>query len=277
MKLKSLLCHIGLQVTKCSTMERLTQISRDYEQLSSNISFLKYVREDQIKKIIPYIKEGKSQIQQDLFVILMHDFKIDGYFVDFGATDGVFMNNSWLLEKKFAWNGVVAEPARYWEKDLSKNRSCHISTKCVWKTSGQSLMFNEANDAGFSTIDTYSVNDHHFKSREGGTLYNVETISLEDLLKSFDAPKMIDHLSIDTEGSEYEILEEFNFDKWDISIITIEHNYTDKREKVKELLELNGYRRVLTSLSQFDDWYIKGYLQDRFNECFLVEQDGILS
>ena len=43
-------------------------------------------------------------------------------------------------------------------------------------------------------------------SRTKGIKYEVETISLEDFLEKYNAPNIIDYLSIDTEGSEYEIL-----------------------------------------------------------------------
>ncbi|MBK7635080.1 MAG: FkbM family methyltransferase [Saprospiraceae bacterium] len=59
----------------------------------------------------------------------------------------------------------------------------------------------------------------------------------------------IDYLSIDTEGSEYDILSSFNFDRYTFGIITVEHNYTAYRDRIKDLLESKGYRRVLTNLS----------------------------
>ena len=45
------------------------------------------------------LKESKSQIRQDLFVLNELNFKTSGFFVDFGATDGIEFNNSFLLEK----------------------------------------------------------------------------------------------------------------------------------------------------------------------------------
>ena len=43
------------------------------------------------------LKESKSQIRQDLFVLNELNFKTSGFFVDFGATDGIEFNNSFLL------------------------------------------------------------------------------------------------------------------------------------------------------------------------------------
>ena len=67
---------------------------------------------------------------------------------------------------------------------------------------------------------------------------------------------MIDYLSIDTEGSEFEILNSFDFSKFKFRIITCEHNYTPMREKIFELLTKNGYTRVFKEISFNDDWYV---------------------
>lgn len=97
----------------------------------------------------------------------------------------------------------------------------------------------------------------HSKSRRRGTKYTVNTISLNDLLKKYNAPKTIDYLSIDTEGSEYEILSAFDFNEFSISVITVEHNYTPARAALHELLTKAGYVRKCEEFSKFDDWYVR--------------------
>lgn len=140
---------------------------------------------------------------------------------------------------------------------MKGNRSSHIETDCVWRDSNSTLKFNEASSAEFSTIDAFSSSDYHDEIRKSGNKYSVNTISLEDMLEKFHAPREIDYLSIDTEGSEYEILNSFNFDKYQIKIITCEHNFTPAREKICSLLTKNNYVRKLTSRSSFDDWYVR--------------------
>ena len=108
-----------------------------------------------------------------------------------------------------------------------------------------------------SAISEFSDRDKHRESRIKGTTYDVETISLNDLLRKYNAPKRIDYLSIDTEGSEFEILKSFDFSEYDISIITCEHNFTPDREAIYSLLKDKGYTRRFEGISKWDDWYFK--------------------
>lgn len=203
------------------------------------------------------LSKSKSQLRQDLFVLSQLNYKRNGFFVEFGATNGIDLSNSHLLEKEYGWRGILAEPAKCWHADLQKNRNCHIEFNCVWSESNAKLVFNEPASAELATIDKFSSDDNHAKGRENGELYEVNTISLNDLLEKYEAPAEIDYLSIDTEGSEFEILNSFDFSKHSFNIITCEHNYTPLRDKIQDLLTRNGYVRVFENLSLFDDWYIR--------------------
>jgi hypothetical protein len=140
-----------------------------------------------------------------------------------------------------------------WHSALRANRNCFIEEKCVWKNSGSTLSFKETSDAEFSTIAI----DHHAKIRENGRVYDVDSISLNDLLTKYGAPTTIDYLSLDTEGSVYEILSHFYFSRYQFNIITCEHNYTPAREKLFDLLMTHGYRRCFENSSLWDDWYVR--------------------
>jgi len=200
----------------------------------------------------------KSQLGQEIFALIENDFKRDGYFIEFGATDGLELSNTHLLEKEFGWTGILAEPAKIWHEELQKNRSCNIETQCVWSKSGEVLSFHESDTAVLSTVNSLrTIADGNKDYRLEGKQYDVQTISLEDLLKKYSAPKRIDYLSIDTEGSEYEILSNFNFDAYDIRVITCEHNYMPERDEIYKLLTSKGFFRVKTNKSQWDDWYTK--------------------
>ncbi len=201
---------------------------------------------------------ARSQLNQELFVLQRTGMKRGGFFVEFGATNGVTLNNTYLLETEFDWEGICAEPARQYHAALKANRRARLEFDCVWTTTGEEIEFNEVDDGMLSTIARFNEVDGWAETRlQQGKSFTARTISLLDLLKKHDAPEVIDYLSIDTEGSEYDILRAFDFDAYDIRIITCEHNYTPARQKIFDLLSAKGYRRVLPKLSRWDDWYVR--------------------
>ncbi len=200
----------------------------------------------------------RAQLGQDLFALWATSFAHNRYFVEFGAADGVNLSNTFLLERSFSWNGIAAEPARPWHEALARNRRCIVDKRCVWTVSGQHVTFVEPRDALLSTMGDYADRDQHREARRNAVTYEVETVSLNDLLAQHSAPNRIDYLSIDTEGTEFEVLNTFDFERYDVQAITVEHNYdAARRDALYGLLQLNGFARVLTEISAFDDWYVK--------------------
>ena len=206
------------------------------------------------------INRGKSsaQLLQDLFVIYFSKGKKSGYFVEFGATDGISHSNTYRLEKAFDWKGILAEPSSVWHERLRGNRNCHIDTRCVYSKSNEKVSFRNTYEyPDLSGIEKNLQSDHNKELRQKFSTDEVSTVSLIDLLKNYDAPDSIDYLSIDTEGSELEILSAFDFSAYKIALLTVEHNFiNDQRNELKALLERNGFIRVFENISRWDDWYI---------------------
>lgn len=190
-----------------------------------------------------------SQVFQDLWVLFEHGEKKSGYFVEFGATNGKDISNTCLLEKAFDWKGILAEPNPFWHEALRENRSAEIEVKCVSAKSGDTLELLLTDDPEFATTTNIE--------RQSSKKISVETISLADMLDKYNAPETIDFLSIDTEGSEFDILSAYDFKKnRKIKLIAVEHNFEHpKRADIHELLLKNGYTRKYESYSMFDDWY----------------------
>lgn len=201
-------------------------------------------------------QKSVSQLGQDLWVLEQTDHKRDGFFVEFGATDGVLLSNSWLLEKEFGWQGICAEPNPEFFDQLQVNRSCQTVPDCVLGKTGDTVDFILAGEYG--GVAEHAKADDHTQTREAfegeGAVITVQTISLDDMLKKYNAPHYIDYMSIDTEGSEYEILRNFPFEDWDIQLFSIEHNHSHFREDLHKLLAGHGYVRTE---QKWDDWYIK--------------------
>lgn len=245
--------YFDIGIVHYSSLEKLRRNSSS----AHTLSLLKALNGANAQKLLEYSSSSKSQLGQDLFVLTRLNFLKHGYFVEFGATNGYDLSNTYLMEKNFGWSGILAEPAKIWHKDLYNYRSCNIETDCVWAVSDSTLIFNEVAVHELSTIKNYSDADMHADDRNEGKTYNVKTISLNDLLLKYNAPTHIDYLSIDTEGSEYEILRSLDFSKYTFQVITCEHNYTTMREKIHTLLIQQDYQRVFENLSLFDDWFVK--------------------
>ena len=250
---RSSLHAFDIDIARHSTLRDL----RARASAADDLELLKALPREHASQLLNHLDKSKGQLRQDLFVLSHLGFKTQGFFVEFGATNGVDLSNTHLLEKEFGWNGILAEPARCWHQALRSNRSASIEDQCVWKDSGSTLKFNEVDMPELSTVDAFSGADTHARFREQGKTYEVSTISLNDLLAKHGAPEQIDYLSIDTEGSEFEILQHFDFDKYAFRVITCEHNFTPMREKLHELLTGHGYVRRYEDLSKFDDWYVR--------------------
>jgi FkbM family methyltransferase len=197
-----------------------------------------------------------SQLGQDLWVLERTGYKPGGFFVEFGATDGVLLSNTWLLEQHFGWRGLCAEPNRGFYQQLQVNRTCTVSDACIGGHSGEQVAFVLSDAYGGRLADAHA--DQHGAKRDAyrdtGQVVTLETVSLDDFLKRHQAPREIDTISIDTEGSEYAILSTFPFEQWNVRLWTIEHNFTERRQDIRRLMEHNGY--VCTE-AQWDDWYEK--------------------
>lgn len=200
------------------------------------------------------IENSKSQLGQDIFALYSREHTSPGFFVEFGATDGIGHSNTWLLEHFLGWRGILAEPNRLFYSQLVQNRpNAFLSNKLVWKESGDFLEFSDA--GAMSTLSRHLESDHHTRQVRG--TYEVETISLSDLLLQGGAPSRVDFLSIDTEGSELEILQEFDFARWDIRLIAVEHNYGPQAPFLLDLMADAGYQRVMEEISGQDYWCVK--------------------
>lgn len=251
----SLLAAVGFSVrrtTQVSELEILANFAIRCEFLSKSPK-TKHITIEEAAQIVSM---SKSQLGQDVLALAIQGTIQPGFFVEFGATNGVDLSNSYLLEKSFGWSGILSEPAKNWHPDLKANRDSKIDFRCVLDTSGQTVSFSETTLGELSTLTDLVNSDSNKLLRKKQSSYEVETISLIDLLDYYNAPSHIEFLSVDTEGSEFAILEKFDFARYTFGLICVEHNFTNNREKLFGLLSSKGYKRIYEEYSQFDDWYI---------------------
>jgi len=193
-----------------------------------------------------------SQLGQDLDVLKLYSNKRTGTFIEIGASDGKTLSNTYLLEQ-LGWKGICVEPIPKQFELLQKNRRSINVNKAVYNVSGEKIKFTVAISSLLSGIT--SEIDRHHSAKNNSSQILVETITLNDLIDQNNLPNFIEYLSLDTEGSEYEILKIVDFSKYTFGTIHVEHNYVmPRREQIRSLLTLNGY--IFLREQKWDDYYV---------------------
>jgi FkbM family methyltransferase len=195
-----------------------------------------------------------SQVGQDRF--LLENFfrgKRGGVFVDVGAYDGERYSNSLFYERTMGWSGLCIEPLPSAFEKLKACRRAICENVCVADYEGEAD-FVEADDVGpFEKM--LSGLPSHFDPRHlerldharGKLTRKVKVEKLSTLLQKHGISR-IDYMSIDTEGAELPILRELDFERFPVSVLTVEDNWGD--ERLVRLMNEKGYE-VYTRL-EFD-------------------------
>ena len=201
------------------------------------------------------VQKSKAQLNQDIWVVGETNRKRGGFFVEIGAFDGIQHSNTYLLEKEFGWSGILVEPNPDCLASLKQHRSAAISTKAVSSEEGTVDFVRVREEPALSAVAVHADGDRHATQRRDSDVIAVDTITLDDLLREHGAPGHIDFLSVDTEGNEYDILSSFDFSKYQIDLISVEHNHTPRELEIERLLHKFGFRRVHRRITRFDAWY----------------------
>lgn len=196
-----------------------------------------------------------SQLGQDLRVLEFYNNKKDGFFIEIGASDGITLSNTYLLEITYDWKGICVEPIPDKFELLCKNRPNSLCYNyAVYNDSNKQVIFDIANTNDLLSGISNNIDFHIDVVNSNKTQIIVNTISFNDLLEKSNAPLYIGYLSLDTEGSELEILKSVDLQKYIFGLIHVEHNYIEpRRTQIRQLLTSNGYNYIRSN--QFDDCY----------------------
>ena len=189
-----------------------------------------------------------SQYRQDkwLHENLFLD-KRSGTFVEVGADDGIDKSNTKFFEESLAWSGLCVEPSPRRFELLSKNRTCVCENYAIAATEDRvDFMDISGYGKGLSGIvDSYDPKhrdriEEEMKNPDnrGYELIQVPTIPLSALLEKH-AIYHVDFCTVDTEGSEFQVLKSIDFDRFQFDVILVENNYDDN--SVRDFLTNSGF------------------------------------
>jgi FkbM family methyltransferase len=255
---KKLETILQVRIIRRSEFARITSELREIKnrELFQLLSRVQEANADMNKDILGKIEDSlhlsSAQNLQDLIVGAV--IGGNGFFVEFGAADGIELSNTFYLEKYLNWDGILIEPDKYWKTDLKRNRKCQLDFRAVVPSSGSGKKF--AFTSNTSPLHSKLADDGHVQVGIQ-RIHKVIGASLEEILKSREAPKEIDLISMDVEGSELAILENFDFKAYGVKFWIVEHNFrlADMR-KIKELMFSKGYEIYLENFSAQDFYFI---------------------
>lgn len=193
-----------------------------------------------------------AQLKQDIDVLKVYK---KGYYVEIGASDGIELSNTYLLEIN-NWKGICVEPIPTRYDKLIQNRPNAICyNKAVYHTSDLEVLFTISNRYDLLSGVTDYLTTYKDLVMFDHTDILVQTKTLNDILIDAKAPSFIEYLSVDTEGTELEILKSVDLKKYKFGIIDVEHNYEEpRRSDIRKLLLDNGYELQLEN--KWDDRYV---------------------
>jgi hypothetical protein len=171
------------------------------------------------------IETNYSESYQDMFVLAMHDGKHHGTYLEIGAGDAFYGNNSYLLEHNFGWKGISVDI----DDGFVKNFNSERTNTCI---------LSDARYVNFEKV----LKDNGF----GNTI---------DYLQ----------IDCDPPDVSFQVLQSIPFDKIKFGVITFEHDHYSNpksgvREQAREYLQSHGYRLVSGNISPddnrpYEDWF----------------------
>lgn len=181
--------------------------------------------------------------------------KMNGYFLDIGAHDGLYASNTYLLESRYNWTGICIEANPDTFSKLVKNRNVRCLNICLDHSEGEVQFLKKGATGGI--VDKGLDNSAYDEKDEN--IVTLNTKPLVQVLNEQNAPEVIDYLSIDVEGAEERILGDFDFGNYMFRCISIERPSAN----LKDLLQQNRYVLV-REIPGLDCFYVHEKFIDQY-------------
>jgi len=187
-------------------------------------------------------KEFYGQFGQDEYLKkYVFRNKLDGFFVEIGAFDGITFSNTKRFEE-LGWKGICFEPKKEFFDALKSNRTADCYNVAVSDKRGK-LKYLDVGMLGglqeYYSIDHINRIEQEYKKDISSFMsFEVESVLFSDIVKQ----KHINLLCIDTEGSELSILQTIDFDEYIIDCICVEMNYT--QNELHDFITSKDYRKI---------------------------------
>ena len=199
-----------------------------------------------------------GQFSTDVLIELYFCNKNMGVCVEVGAANGTRGSNTLYFEK-LGWRALCIEPNPGYFEMIKKTRKEAIQCACG-SDNQQNVPFTVF-DIGKKNImssvsglmpDQRLVEQHHHIINETRQI-NVEVKTLNTVLTEHNVENNIDFISIDTEGTELDVLKGLDLAYWDIPLLVVENNFNDP--EIEAYMKDFGYQK--DARWKINDFYLK--------------------
>lgn len=190
-----------------------------------------------------------GQANQDKFVLNILKEKKNGYFLEIGSNHPININNSYLLETKYDWKGIMVEYDSSYLSLYKEHRPSSIH------------IINDARNIDYKSV---------FET-------NNMPVALDYLQIDLEA----------NNGSTIQTLEKLDkdiFDTYKFAVVTFEHdiyhtNYANTRLASRDIFRKHGYICVFEDINNqgvnpYEDWYVHPDLVDMTYVNTLIENNN---
>jgi len=265
--IKRIIKKFGYSLNSNNTIEYLKHDFMSAIRINYNNSndaekrIIKFFITDLFSDIESNSPKSKSQLGQDFFALAATTQSQSNFFVEIGGGDPIIASNTYLLQENFGWSGIIVEPNPELVKKTIDIR-CKDGKVSVYPfaLSNRNGVENFLPSGMLGTFERFIDGDFHSKQRnklkKSQGLISVETKTPQTFIEECRI-KQIDFLSLDTEGSEWEIISNWPFELIRPTAICIEVNNRTSASDILQFLESKNYINVLRKLSKYDLWFVQ--------------------
>lgn len=198
-----------------------------------------------VRPFIVQSLESYSQFNEDLLIDLLFSLKKTGFYLDIGANDPSFNNNTKRFYDK-GWSGINIDPELESFNKFTTSRPRDINLNIGVAPVKGTLPFYRV--VGDSTLSSFNVNIAKKMAAKLGLSVEeirIEVLRLKDVFESYVKDSKVDFMSVDAEGLDLEILQsnDWNIFRPTLVMVEIDNQYHD----IVNYLDRCGYILVFNN------------------------------
>lgn len=186
-----------------------------------------------------------------------------GNCIEVGAVDGYDHSNTLFFEYK-GWNCLCIEPQPQYFTNLERNRKLALNYAIASKEEKDVTFYQvlcKMNDTYYpwSGMSGLEIDERLLETHKEMGLdpivreIKVNTKRLDWCIDNYFDYDIIDFISIDTEGTELDVLRSFDVNKYNTKLLVIENNHNEPH--IENYLKEFGWKKDMRE--EVNDFYIK--------------------